>query len=98
MSDMATGIPIGMSIGIGAGMGIGKKSGQKEIAKKIKELSANHEIRIRKPDGNYMSVDEFIEVIGISGNSEADKKKLSIFLVIGILIFILGVITFFLVN
>lgn len=96
MSDLGAGIPIGMSIGIGAGIGIGKKAGQKEIAKKIHQLSANHEIRIRKPDGNYMSLDEFIENIGISDKSEGDKKKMKIVLALGILIFVLGVVTFYL--
>ncbi len=96
MSDLASGVPIGMCIGIGAGIGIGKQAGKKEIVKNIKQLSANHEIRVRKPDGNYMSLDEFIEKIGVRNVPVADKKKMSVMFAISLVIFLLGVLTFFL--
>ncbi|KAA3617084.1 MAG: hypothetical protein D8M58_04190 [Calditrichaeota bacterium] len=98
MSDLAAGIPIGMSIGIGAGIAIGKKSGQKEVGEKIKQLSTNHEIRVKKPDGNYMSLEEFINEIAIFDVSENEKKKMNIMILVGVIILLIGILTFFLVN
>ena len=97
MSDLAAGIPIGMSIGIGAGIGIGKKIGQKEIAKKITELSSNHEISIKKPDGNFMAIVEFINILGIAEESAKERKSYNVLLLAGIIVFVLAVVIYFLI-
>jgi len=98
MSDLAAGIPIGMSIGIGAGIAIGKKSAQKEMAKKIQELNATHDIKVKKASGQYMAIEEFIEAIGAVKETSEDKNKMLIIVAIGILVLLGGILAFFMVQ
>ena len=98
MSDLAAGIPIGMSIGIGAGIGIGSKKAKKEIAQQIREMSSTHDIKIKKPDGQYLAIDDFINELGAGDSGKEEQNKTLIVTAIGILILLAGILAFFLIQ
>ena len=102
MSDLAAGIPIGMSIGmgagIGAGMGIGASKTRKEIETKLKELGTSHDVKIKKPDGTYMAIDDLIQFISAENiaKSTPNNTKGIIVTIIAALVVIMGILFFIL--
>ena len=102
MSDLAAGIPIGMSIGMGAGigvgMGIGANKTRKEIEAKLQELGSSHDVKIKKTDGNYMSMDELFQFISAESitKSTPNNSKGIIITIIAALVLIMGIFMFIL--
>lgn len=103
MSEMATGIPIGMAIGIGSGIATGIASGQgmakKAVAERIRDLALTHTITVQKPDGGYLTLDEFIALTTAPGGQPLQKRKktaLVITVLFGLLILAGGLLFFFL--
>ncbi|MCB0281520.1 MAG: hypothetical protein H6627_07350 [Calditrichae bacterium] len=95
MSDLASGIPIGIPLGIPIGMGLGKKNAHSEMENKLRELSLTHDIKIKKPDGNFMPIDELISILGAQPNSQENKKPLVIITILGIMVLILAILAYF---
>ena len=50
-----------LAVGIGIGTGLGVANGIRRVTLKIRDLAKDHEIQAKDPNGNALTLDEFLE-------------------------------------
>lgn len=95
--SMAAGIPIGIGVGFAAGLASGKKQARDVIERNLHDLTERHTITIQNQAGQLVSIDEFLNE-ALSGYDEKHRKSYIAMMIIGVLLFLVGVTVFFMLR
>jgi len=93
MSDMVSGIPVGLAVGIGAGLVVGKTQARDSVKKYVE----HNAITIQDQTGEPIPIETFLKEAMDTEDQQA-KKILRVFLIIGAILFVLGLAVYFVMK